>query len=113
ISDETISLRNLSELSRKSTFVADLLECCWLAGMLAHLHSILVVPWAAVAIWVVEALDPTIEDGPNENSVDAFNAFTTEFGFEKPSLIYKESIHIALTGSDTPARAKNGTGNFQ
>ncbi|KAI3777207.1 hypothetical protein L1987_47004 [Smallanthus sonchifolius] len=34
-----------------------------------------------------------------------------EKGFERPSPIQKESIPIALTGSDILARAKNGTGN--
>ncbi|GKD03509.1 DEAD-box ATP-dependent RNA helicase 8, partial [Tanacetum coccineum] len=33
-----------------------------------------------------------------------------EKGFEKPSPIQEESIHIALTGSDILARANNGTG---
>ncbi|GKE17194.1 hypothetical protein Tco_1424771, partial [Tanacetum coccineum] len=42
-----------------------------LAGVLAHLHFILVVPWAAVVIWVL--------------LVDAFNAFATEFGTNKAS----------------------------
>ncbi|XLT00502.1 hypothetical protein HN51_049853 [Arachis hypogaea] len=33
-----------------------------------------------------------------------------EKGFERPSPIQKESIPIALTGSDILARDKNGTG---
>ncbi|GKC92788.1 hypothetical protein Tco_1158230, partial [Tanacetum coccineum] len=32
-----------------------------LAGVLAHVRYILVIAWATVVIWVVEALDPTIQ----------------------------------------------------
>ncbi|GJX95225.1 hypothetical protein Tco_0349811 [Tanacetum coccineum] len=66
--DEAAYSEAMMEIFRKHS---DRIERLELAGVLAHLHSILVVPWAAVVIWVL--------------SVDAFNTSATEFGTNKAS----------------------------